>query len=165
MSLTFHLNEIFDIAVRTERNGAEFYRKAAALYGETENCEYLLQMAAMEEDHERTFRRMREETNAEPDSAQAFDPYNDGQRYIDALADGHGGEGSRSAADALTGGETMETILRTAIGLERNSILFYSGLLDVVAGAAARQALQDIIAEEKAHVVQLANALKQRADR
>ena len=46
-------------------------------------------------------------------------------QYLAAMADTMGGEGSPSVADSLTGDETLEEILRTAVGLEKDSILFY----------------------------------------
>ena len=69
-------------------------------------------------------------------------------------------EDSPNAADSLTGDESMVEILEIAIELETKSILFYLGLKDVVPERLGKDKIEGIIAEEKAHVVMLAEELK-----
>ena len=76
------------------------------------------------------------------------------------MADTLGGEGSPTVADALTGKETLEDILRTALGLEKDSILFYLGVKDMVPPNYGQEKIDEIIREEKRHVAQLAGLLR-----
>jgi len=75
------------------------------------------------------------------------------------MADTHGGEGSPSAADSLTGTETMEEVLTTAIGLEKESVLFYLGIKDIVSPEYGLERIDDIIREERGHIAQLTSLL------
>ena len=60
MIVNLNAFEIFEIAERIERNGAMFYRKAAHMFFDNENVrKILLEIAAMEDEHERTFAKMR----------------------------------------------------------------------------------------------------------
>jgi len=55
MAYSFNADELLAVAIRIEGNGAEFYRKAAALQANTENRDMLEKLAAMEDQHQVTF--------------------------------------------------------------------------------------------------------------
>jgi rubrerythrin len=93
----------------------------------------------------------------------SFDPYLEANLYLGAMAGSHGGEGTRSAADALTGKESVRDILLVAIELEGKSILFYAGLRDMVPANLGKDRIDRIIAEEKQHVVTLTDELRKSA--
>lgn len=60
MPIEFNADEIFLLAKRIERNGAEFYRKAAEIIKPGSPAEQLLLgLAAMEDEHLETFIEMR----------------------------------------------------------------------------------------------------------
>lgn len=159
MSIGFNADEVLTMAVQIETNGAAFYRRAAELQADSEHCQFLSGLATMEEQHKQTFLRLRETLNARESEALAFDPDDEAALYLAAAADGHGGEGSPTAADALTGSESMADILRIALGLENKSILYYIGLRDMVPPRSGRDKVEEIIREEQRHVAQLTRVL------
>jgi len=163
MGITFNADEVLQMAERAEANGGAFYRRAAELRpaAESEMAEKLRGLAAMEEDHRRTFADMRAELPERMREETAADPYVQAGMFLETMADRHGGEGSPSVADALTGEESVEQILRTAIGLEEKSILFYLGLKDMVPPKLGKDKIDAIIEEEKGHIVVLAAELKE----
>jgi rubrerythrin len=55
----------------------------------------------------------------------------------------------------LTGKESLAEIIDIAVGLEKESILFYIGLKDMIPPKYGRDKLDKIIAEERKHVVEL----------
>ena len=55
----------------------------------------------------------------------------------------------------MTGDESIEEIIDIAIGLEKESILFYLGLRDFVPPEYGQDELDRIIREEQRHIVQL----------
>ena len=59
MSTAFNADEVFEMAEEIERNGARFYREAAAKAANREVKEMFLGMASMEDGHLRTFQEMR----------------------------------------------------------------------------------------------------------
>jgi rubrerythrin len=155
MSYDFNADEVFKLAIRIEENGARFYRKAAEFQTEADNRAFLENLAAMEDVHKKMFEKMQSGLTAAEKTPTVFDPQGDSAQYLMAMADTHGGEGSPSAADALTGQETILEIIDTAIGLEKESILFYLGLKDLVPPKMGQEKVYDIIDEERRHIVQL----------
>lgn len=150
--ITFNADEIYEMAEQIERNGAKFYRKAAE-GADGDARELMLRLAAMEDDHEKTFATMRAELAGAEKRPITADPDDEGALYLQALADGKvfGGDPS----EALTGEESMKDILTTAIGLEKDSIVFYQVMKDVVPPAAGRDRLDAIIRQEIGHIVDL----------
>jgi rubrerythrin len=151
----FNADEMFEVAIRIEKNGARFYSKAAQFQSDAENRKMLEALEAMEASHQRTFEKMRTRLSASEKTATAFDPEGEAHQYLLAMADSHGGEGSPTAADSLTGEESMTDIVDIAIGLEKESILFYLGLKDLVPPNLGSEKLDEIIAEERRHIIQL----------
>lgn len=158
----FNADEVFDMAVRIETNGAEFYRKAAALQGDEKNRNFLNGLARMEDRHKKTFEEMRHAITERGMGGEAFDPDGEGSAYLHALADAHGGEGSPKVADSLTGSESMEQILEIALSLEKKSILYYVGLKELVPQSLGKENIDKIIAEEHKHVAQISQILSTR---
>ena len=161
MPYEFNANEIFEIAIRIEENGAQFYRRAAEFQTDVENRQALEKLAAMEDTHKATFEKMRQDLSAAEKKTTVFDPNNESSQYLAAMADAHGGEGSPAAADKLTGKESISEIIDIALDLEKESILFYLGLKDLVPPQYGQDKLDKIIGEERRHIVQL-NALRKR---
>ena len=159
MVVGFNADEVFEMAIRIEENGAAFYRKAAELQSEAKNREFLEELAAMEDGHKATFIEIRKTLINKDKAGKVFDPQNELSQYLAAMSDTHGGEGSPSAADSLTGTETIEELLKIAIGLEKESVLFYLGMKDMVAAEHGHERIDDIIREERGHIAQLSSLL------
>jgi rubrerythrin len=154
-SYDFNADEIFEMAIRIESNGAAFYRKAASLQSVTSSRDFLENLATMEDHHKLVFEKMRKRLGDAEKANTVFDPEGELSLYLASMADRHGGEGSPPVADALTGKESMHEIITTAIGLEKKSILFYVGLKDMVPPKYGREKIEEIIREEQRHIVQL----------
>ena len=159
MSILFNANEVFEMAERIEANGEAFYRRAAEMNPAPKDREFLLHLADMEVGHRLTFVEMRKQLSARQKELTAYDPNGEAAMYLSAMADAHPGEGAPSIAKALTGKESLDHILRTAIELEKKSVLFYLGLRDMVPEALGKDRIDTIIAEEKSHIVILAQHL------
>ena len=155
MAYDLNADEIFEMAVRIEANGARFYRKAAGFQSDSQNRKMLDKLAIMEDHHKITFEEMRKSLSEADKTATVLDPENEASQYLAAMADAHGGEGSPAAADLLTGKESLAEIIDIAVGLEKESILFYIGLKDMIPPKYGRDKLDKIIAEERKHVVEL----------
>ena len=160
MAIVFNTDEIFEMAIRIENNGAAFYRKAAGLQSDTKNQKFLEGLANMEDQHQKIFTEMRTTLTQKDKDPKVFDPYDEVSQYLAAMADTMGGEGSPSVADSLTGDETLEEILRIAVGLEKDSILFYLGIKDLIPSKSGQDRIDEIIRQERRHVAQLSNLLE-----
>ncbi len=159
MTMAFNADEIFEMAEEVERNGAKFYREAAAKASDRETKDVFLGLAAMEDGHLLTFRGMRAALSDQEKGGTTFDPDNEASLYLQAMADAKGFEGMRNPAEELTGKESMEELLEIAIEAEKNSVMFYVGLKGMVAARAGKDKVEGIIREEVGHVAQLRRQL------
>ena len=160
MAYNFNAQEVFEMAIQIEENGAAFYRKAADLQKEAADKKFLQTLAQVEDRHKVSFQEMKTQVSELEKSQTVFDPNDELSAYLKAMADAHGGEGNPEALELLTGKETMAEIVTLAIGLEKESILFYLGLKDIVPPKYGQEKIDEIINEEKKHVVQLSGFLK-----
>jgi rubrerythrin len=162
MSYFFNADEIFEMAEQIERNGAKFYRRAAEQIETPDSRKLLLELADMEDEHEKTFIKMRAEMLKQGQIATvdpAFDPDGEVGLYLQAMADGHIFDTRKDLAESLTGQETTEDILIMAIGREKDSVVFYTGMKDMVSEKLGKDKINGIIREEMGHVTSLSNEL------
>ena len=159
MTITFNADEVFEMAEEIERNGAKFYREAAAKTSDPQTRDLFLGMAGMEDGHLKTFQEMRKTLSEREKAETVFDPYDEAALYLQEMADSKGYEGKRAPNLKLTGNESMRELLEIAIGAEKNSVLYYVGLRDLVPADAGRDKIEVIIREEVRHVADLRRQL------
>ena len=159
MGITFNAFEIFEMAEQIERNGVKFYRKAAEGTPDQDIRQSLLELADMEAEHEETFANMRKQISYKERELITFDPENEMALYLQAMASGHVFDLKKDPSQQLTGKETAEDILKTAIEAEKDSIVFYLGLKDFVPAEAGRDKVEEIIKEEQGHITLLSQKL------
>jgi rubrerythrin len=160
MGITFSAGEVFEMAEEIERNGAKFYRIAAERVSNESEKAMLLDMAEMEDGHLRTFESMRKELSEVEEEVTIFDPDNEAALYLQAMADAKGCEGKISVGQELTGNESIREILEIAVRSEKESVLFYVGLKDLVPAKAGRDKIEKIITEEVRHITTLLEQLR-----
>lgn len=159
MSLRFNADDIFEMALQIERNGAAFYRQAADSLQDTRARDLLLTLAQKEVEHEATFASMRSQLTTAEREPLVWDPEDESAQYLQAVADREVFDRRTGAPDVLTGKETYQEILLSAIGKEKDSILFYLGLKDLVPETLGRGRIDAIIREEMHHIRVLTNVL------
>lgn len=153
MSFDFNADEVFEIAEQIERNGAKFYRNAAENIADIDEKKLLINLAEMEDEHEQTFKTMRSELTQEEKIVTTFDPEGESENYLRALAD------TRIFYEKKIDISSFEEILKSAITAEKDSIVFYLGMKDVVPTHLGKQRLDRIIKEEMGHIRLLSNKL------
>ena len=153
MAYDFNADEIFEMAEQIERNGASFYRKAAESIDDPAGKKLLLNFAAMEDEHEKTFAALRKDLSEKEKTATTFDPDGEAALYLRALAD------TRVFFEKKIDTSTMEKILREAILAEKDSIVFYLGMKEMVAEKFGKTKIDAIIKEEMAHIKLLSGKL------
>ncbi|MBP1767863.1 MAG: rubrerythrin [Candidatus Aminicenantes bacterium] len=146
MSFEFTADEVFAVAEDIERNGAVFYREAARRTGDPAARQFLEELAAMEDDHLKTFSGMRSGLTERERGALTFDPNDESALYLGALAD------TRVFFKKDIGTGSLEEIYRAAVLAEKDSIAFYLGMKEVVPGRVGKARLEDIIKEEMRHI-------------
>ncbi len=159
MAITFNANEIFEMAEQIERNGARFYRDAAAQISDARNKEFLESLGEMEDTHLAIFSAMRTEVVKDPSEMVTYDPDDQGAQYLQAMATAYGTEGRITVEQPLTGKETLEEIIQIALNAEKNSVCFYIGLKKLVPSEAGQAQVSHIIKEEMGHIAVLQTKL------
>lgn len=153
MTNEFNANDIFEMAVQIERNGATFYRDAAKLLDDKSQKDFLLELAVMEDAHEMTFSAMQKDLSEADKTSTTFDPEDENVLYLKALAD------SKVFFKKEQPENTLKGILASAIQAEKDSIAFYLGMKGLIPGKLGQDKIDYIIKEEMKHIRLLADRL------
>ena len=153
MGIPFSADEIYEMAEQIERNGAKFYRRAAELTEDEVTKKLLGDLASWEEGHEKRFAAMR--ADAASSGGITLEQGDEAALYLRAMADGRVFDVSSDPSERLTGQESTDEMLRMAIGLEKESIVFYVGVRDMVSDERGKDQIGAIIKEEMGHIVEL----------
>jgi rubrerythrin len=153
MSYDFNADDVLAMAEQLEINGGKFYRTAAESTSDPANKEFLLELAAMEDQHEKTFKAMRAELSEKEKESTVFDPEGEAGLYLRALAD------TRVFFEKEIDISSMKAILKSAITAEKDSIVFYLGMKEAVAESLGKGRLDHIIKEEMGHIKLLSGKL------
>ena len=154
MGYDFNADEIFEMAGQIERNGASFYRKSAELIANPAEKKLLLDIAAMEDEHEKTFADLRAGLSEKEKVTTVFDPEGEISLYLRALAD------TRVFFEKkIDNTSSIKDILKEAILAEKDSIVFYLGMKEMVPENLGKAKIDAIIKEEMTHIKLLSKAL------
>jgi len=140
------MNEILEMAEQIERNGAAFYRNAAKGISDFQSSELLLELAQMEDQHEKTFASLRIQLSEDEKTSAVFDPDGEAVLYLRALAD------TRVFFKKKIDTGAMEEILKEALTAEKDSIVFYLGMKELVPEQSGKAKIDSIIKEEMGHI-------------
>lgn len=153
MRYDFTADDVFEMAEQLERNGSTFYRTAAAAVSDADAKALLEKLAAMEDDHERTFKSLRADLSAAEKADTVFDPEGEALQYLRALAS------TKVFFDKEIDTSSMREILKDAITAEKDSIVFYLGMREMVPDKHGKDRLDGIIREEMGHIRLLSKEL------
>ena len=148
----FNLNEVFEIAEQIERNGVEFYRTAALKFNNNEDIKnLLLDLAVQEDNHEKIFSDILHKV-LKKDGVNFGDELT--HQYLDAIAGQFVFNKSKGKAE-LTEKMSQQDIFDIAIQKEKDSIVFYVGLKNVLNSESDKKSIDLIIEEEQQHFIDL----------
>lgn len=159
MSIRYNADEVFEMSEQMERNGAKFYRRAAELASDDATKQMLIELAEMEEDHEKTFAEMRRDLSEEERKPMVFDPDSELTLYLRAMADQHVFNVNEDPSARLSAEDSRDDVLRMAIGMEKDSIVFYLGMKELVPARLGKERLDHIIQEEFGHINTLSSKM------
>lgn len=159
MIYNFNADAIFEMAEQIEKNGADFYHTAASRIPTPSVKEMLIRLAGMEEEHQRTFAALRKEL-AKPERSPAFSKLDaDVQQYLTALSNTRVFHEDKKPdlkiTETHTEADMLEEIYRCAIRAEKDSIVFYAGLRELVPETFGKSRVDAIIKEEMQHITTL----------
>ena len=152
----FDVTEIYQFAIQIEENGEKFYRAMAEKFDEPKAKELFDFLAEEEVRHEKIFREMLakiEDYNPQESyPGEYFD-------YLHAYADNLVFTLDK-IEEGISSVHTVDEALQYAIGKELDTILYYHEMRNVVPEHQQKM-VDDIIDEERKHVVQLTEMKRQ----
>jgi len=151
----YSILEAVEVALMMEEEGIRFYSLAEQKAGDPEMKKLFAFLRDKEHQHIETFRRLYGDLSArasDPD-AELWLLDTEVSSYFRAAVDSTVFPTKGSAETAIAGLHEVTDILRFALRLEKDSILFYHELLANAPWPEARALIEKVIAEERRHVV------------
>ena len=157
MSISFTGSELINIAIDIERRGIAFYDIMAKSTEDIKARATFQQLADMERQHIQIFQSML----TEADKYQIAEAYNGEEynAYLQALVDSAVFTDDLATSEMTAQADTDIEAVELAIGAEKDSLLFYYEMKDILPQR-AQPAVNKIIEEEKAHLRQLSELKK-----
>jgi len=153
MGIHFSGRELIDIAVGIERSGAAFYDYLAESTKKAKIRIMYSKLAAREREHIQTFQNLLGPAGEYPNP----DPYAEEYAlYLKTLVDSAVFKNERTAREAAQKAASELEAVEIGIRAEKDSILFYSAIQDLIRRADA-DLIGGIIKEEKSHLAQLSD--------
>ena len=159
MLLSLTAEEILEIAIETERQGAAFYESLAACAQDERVKEECQRLVEFEREHEKTFRHLLGQRDIQRalDSLQPSQLSDEYREYLSALVHSNMLPDEEAARQLADEAESEVEAINVALQMEKNTILFYQELQNLLGAEVG--VLQTILDEERSHVYQL-NELK-----
>ena len=160
MAMKVSLAEVFDAAIQIERGGYDFYRKAAKATSDKVFQKELVTLSKMEKGHAAVFTKLKERLAEDKKETKQSASSKEAARYLESFAADNVFNTTDDASLALSELPTAHDILTFAIGRERDSILFYVGLREMISDKSGIESIDRIIKEEMGHVALLNRKLQ-----
>jgi rubrerythrin len=152
----FTAAEAIEMAMKIEKNGEVFYHEAASKSADSEIKALFEDLAAQEKGHYQVFQKML--TGAQPGPALPAAEYDQYDTYVQVALENALFAGPDKALTMARQAEGRDIALRAALGFEKDTLLFFYDLRDMV-NEADRETVARIIREEKKHVRRLVGML------
>jgi rubrerythrin len=164
METKFNVFEILEIAERVEQRGASFYAKTAELFEKVELQRLYYQLAEGKAKQQKTWIKMRKEFSEKTGEFGTIDPDNYVLSHPEVMAGLTWLGTGNGIRKKIRGTESKEEILKDAINRENAVITFFQGLKDFARDPASKDAVNNIVAQENRHVLNLINQINQISD-
>ena len=153
----FTMDDLFDIAIKMEKNGEAVYMDSLARIDKRDLKELLQWMADEEARHRNWFKDQKHKLNIGVDEA-------DLKEMVPGVLEQMMGENTLSLDDIdFSKIKNIADLLQTFIGFEEDTIMFYEMLEMFIEDEAVKKGLTAIVKEEKQHADKL-REMKQMLD-
>jgi rubrerythrin len=149
MSYYMNVDEIYRVGVEIEKNGKAFYQAAASATKDAALKKLCGELAAWETKHVDLFEGLRRALPAEAREDGSFDPGGEESQYLKATADSHVFVKNKDVLSLVERCTSAAAVLDLAIEFEKDSVVFYSALKQLLPKAPGLDALID---EELRHI-------------
>ncbi len=152
-------DEVFRVGMCIEQAGLEFYTKMAEKAEDDATRRVFKKLAKDEKEHLKLFESLELKTaggmGSRPDEMDT-----DVSAYVCSIVDGGIFKGIEEMARYGKRKFNPETALELALSVEKDAVLYYTEAMRAARKKKAREALQQLVEEEKRHVVELSARLE-----
>jgi rubrerythrin len=158
LDINLTAQEVFVLAQKIEKKAEQFYLQAAGAAGDPITQQLFLSLAVMEKLHAQVFDGMGAPGGDKRLEATA--PVKDKYREIwPMLAGTMIQDIDKELPKFFKGRHSSEDIIRAAMDFERDTIVLFYGIREMMSGPTDRQRLDDIMKEEMGHLISLGSQL------
>jgi rubrerythrin len=156
MSIVFSAAELINIAIGIEQRGITFYDIMSRSTDNNQARDIFVGLVQMERQHLKLFQDMLGEVGGQPPPEASGQEY---AGYVRALLDGTVFTDDMITSELATGVENDVQALELGVSAEKDAILFYYEMRDLMPPR-FKALVSSIIAEEKSHLQQLTEIKK-----
>jgi rubrerythrin len=152
----FHISEVVDMGIEKEKKRRDFYDTVAGSFSEEAAKKLFLRLRDWEEEHIKKFTAIKEKLT-EGEGAESYP--GELSAYMRSLVD----DKQYQQVTASQFSQNVKTVLdaiQIALGFEKDAILFF-GEFKPYTTSAHQEVIQELIDEEKQHIVYLVNLRKE----
>jgi rubrerythrin len=144
----YSISEVLEQAIQTEKLGSELYTEMANRFEKDDKLRTLFEtLAVKEQEHEKTFADLKEKVND-----RRVENWEEVSRYLRAIVESEFFLGKNKSLPSLEHLKNIEDAVRYAIGFEKETLLYYHGIRELVR---EQEIINKLIDEEKSHIVWL----------
>lgn len=144
----YSISEVIEQAVQTEKLGFDFYTGMGAKFPQESEFKKLFDtLAKKEKTHEQRFQELKKIVHEE-----SLENWDEVSLYLRAIVEGEFFLGKQKTLSNLETVHTVEDAIRFAIGFEKETLLYFYGVRDLVK---EKDVVDEIINEEKSHIMWL----------
>ena len=159
MNINLNAYEVLAIAEEVKRNGVNFYRHISKYCRDAETRKVLLDLSEMEYRDAEWFLQMRLGLSDDEKATTRFDPQTDAWIYMRDIIDTNVYDVRHDPCERLSGRSDVKDVLRAAIELEKDAIVFFLNLKRHILSRDRSDKIDIIIRGQMRHIVILSNEL------
>ncbi|MBW6515294.1 MAG: ferritin family protein [Candidatus Cloacimonetes bacterium] len=150
----FSVNEIIEMAIQIEKSGYAFYDGALQRKNLNEKGrELLLKLRDQERQHEITFNNLHTKDDFELlDLGSEQEVVSD---YLKSIVNYRVFNNPNAAIKTVEQAKDELSLIETAINFEKDTLLYFQGIRDIIKESKAKDVLEKIIKEEISHILWL----------
>ncbi|MBD3420448.1 MAG: rubrerythrin [Chitinivibrionales bacterium] len=160
MALAYNAHEIYQIGIGIEENGKKFYDTACLLSDDEDAQKLFSELAAWENTHITLFTELQNALAEHDGKTELFDPDQETLKYLKAAADSHVFVQSIDVEKLVRDCDNPIDILKLALRFEKDSVVVYSTMKDIVPETMGKSRIDRLIREEIMHVSFITDKVK-----
>lgn len=152
MAIAYTADEIFNIGVGIEKNGRQFYESASRIASSAAIKAFFDRLAKWETEHEKLFLSLQSGLSQAAREPVSYDPSGELGLYLKAAADTHIFKVDADIPSLVNQCKTEKQAFAMALTFEKDSVVLYSTMLNLVPEHLGKKDVQKILNEELKHV-------------